>query len=389
MANVEIVGVGMHPFGRHPDLTLKDLGRIATRRALSDASIEPSRVEAAYVANSLGGAIGGQHQVRGQTVLRDVGIEGVPVVNVENACAGGSTALREAVLAVRAGAADVVLALGVEKMYADDRETSLRALQSASDLDVTGGLGLQFTAVYAMRLRTRLDEGSLQEHHLVDVAVKSHANGALNPYAQFRQPVTADQVRNSRPIADPLTLLMCSAISDGAAAAVVARADVLDVGPRTRVRVIASQMRSGVTPVSSTDPTAATLCARAAYEEAGCGPGDLDVLEVHDAMSPGEILYYEQLGLCQPGEGGSLLDSGHTALGGPQPVNPSGGLSSRGHPVAATGLAQIAELVWQLRGEANERQVDGARLALAQNSGGWLDAEPAASLVHVLEGVPT
>lgn len=385
--DIDVSGVGMHPFGRFPELGLKDLARVAIIRALTDAGIGPGAVGAVYASNSLGGALSGQHQVRGQTVLADVGIEDVPVVNVENACAGGSTAFAQAITAVRAGAADTVLAVGFEKMFMEDREPTLVALQSAADLDTMAGLGLQFTAIYAMRLRKRLDEGSLRMEDLVAASVKSHANGALNPYAQFRKPVTAEEVVNSAPISEPLTLLMCSAICDGAAAAVVTRNGSQGALDRPRVAVRASDLRMGTVTADVGAVSTAARCAHAAYEQSGVGPADIGVFEVHDAMAPGELSYYEQLGLCDYGEAGELLRRGVTALGGAHPVNPSGGLSSRGHPVGATGLAQVAELVWQLRGEAGERQVAAPHFALAQNSGGWLQGEPAACAVHVLERV--
>lgn len=383
---VEIAGVGMHPFGRFPDLALKDLAHGAILRALDDARVSSSRVEAVYSANSLAGALSGQHQIRGQTILREVGIEGIPIVNVENACAGGSTALYEAVTAVRAGRAEVALALGVEKMFVGDTPRTLDALQSAADLDVVSGLGLQFTAVYAMRLRAFIEQGHINERHLAEAAVKSHANGALNEYAQFRSPVSAEQVWASRPIAEPLTLLMCSSLSDGAAAAVVTKAGALESDGRRRVCVRASALRSGMTGASE-EHSAAALCARAAYEEASVGPEDVDIAEVHDAMAPGELMYYESLGLCLPGDAGDFFDSGATQIGGQTPVNTSGGLSSRGHPIAATGIAQIAELTWQLRGQAGRRQSGTPRIAIAQNSGGWLEGDPAACCVHILEAV--
>lgn len=380
-----ILGVGMHRFGRFPEMGLKDLARVATLRALLDADLSPKEVDAVYASNSLAGVLTGQEQVRGQTVLRDVGIEGVPVINVENACASGSTALREADLAVRAGAARTVLAVGFEKMFFQDRELTLTALRSAADLDVVAGLGLQFTAVYAMRLRSLIDLGQLTVDDLIDVSVKAHANGARNPYAQFQKEVTRDEVASSRRIAEPLTLLMCSAICDGAAAVVVGHPRERDRG-RRNVRIRASALRSGRTLDDANSETVATLAAREAYEVAGIGPPDIDVLEVHDAMAPGELLYYEQLGLCPPGTASEFFRSGATQIGGRHVVNPSGGLSARGHPVGATGLAQIAELTWQLRGEAGARQVDGATIALAQNSGGWLEGDSAACNVHILEG---
>jgi acetyl-CoA acyltransferase len=381
---VAVAGVGMHPFGRFPDASLKDLARVAVLRAVDDAGMSLGDVDAVYSANAMAGLLQGQEQVRGQSVLREVGIERVPVVNVENACASGSTAFREAVLAVRAGAYRRVLVLGFEKMYVGDRERTLDALETAADVEIVGGLGLQFTAVYAMRLRRRLDAGTLQPHHLAAAAVKSRRNGARNPWAQHRTECTAEEVLESRMIAEPLTLLMCSSISDGAAAVIVCSPDAAgDAHPRVLVR--GSAAVSGFTPAGDGDPTTATLCARAVYEQAGIGPEDVDVVEVHDAMAPGELLYYEQLGFCEQGGAGEMLDRGDTGIGGRLPVNPSGGLTSRGHPVGATGVAQIAELTWQLRGEAGDRQVEAPRFALAHNSGGWLEGEPAACNVHVLE----
>lgn len=382
---VEIVGVGVHPFGRFPEASLKDLARTATVRALVDAGIGVKDVQAAYSSNAMAGLLQGQEQIRGQTVLRDIGIERIPVVNVENACASGSSALRQGVLTIRAGAADVVLVTGFEKMFVGDRDRTLHALESAGDLDVIRGAGLQFTAVYAMRLRKLIDLGVLDFDDLVQVSIKSHYNGSLNPNAQHRKRVTADEVKDSPRIADPLTLLMCSSICDGAAAVVLARRGALARSGRPSVRVRASQGASGFTPDPAGEATLGSLCAQAAYAEAGVGPEDVDVAEVHDAMAPGELLYYEQLGFCEAGGASELLARGQTQITGSIPVNPSGGLSSRGHAVGATGLAQVAELVWQLRGEAEQRQVHRPRWALAQNSGGWLEGESAACNVHVLE----
>lgn len=377
----------MHEFGRFPDASLKDLARVAIVRALDDGGIAVKDVDAVFSANALAGVLQGQEQIRGQSVLRDVGIERVPVVNVENACAGASTAFAQAVTAIRAGEARVALAVGFEKMFVGDTGRSLDALESAADLEVIAGLGLQFTAIYAMRIRRRIDAGALTQQDLIDVAVKSHRNGTLNPYAQHRKALTAGEIAASAPIAEPLTLFMCSSISDGAAAAVVVADDhpAADLKPRVAVR--GSALASGYAHVEPDDPSIVTLCAQRAYEQAGVGPGDLDVVEVHDAMAPGELLYYEQLGLCGEGEAGALLRSGATAVAGRVPVNPSGGLCSRGHPVGATGLAQLAEIVWQLRGEAGGRQADRPRIGLTQNSGGWLEGDPAAASVHILERV--
>jgi acetyl-CoA acetyltransferase len=384
MTEIAVAGVGMHPFGRFPDASLKDLVRVAVVRALDDAGLGVKDIEAAYSSNALAGVLQGQEQIRGQSVLREVGLERVPIVNVENACASGSSAFREAVLAIRAGAANVVLVLGFEKMFVGDLQRSLGALESAADLDVVGGLGLQFTAVYALRLRKRLDDGSITLDDLADVSVKNHHNGALNPNAQHRAEFTREEILASRPIADPLTLLMCSSICDGAAAVVLARDDLVAAG-RPKVRVRAAAATSGFTTDGSPEPSVSALAAERAYAEAGLGPADVDVAEVHDAMAPGELLYYEHLGFCEHGGAADLLRSGDTRLGGRLPVNPSGGLSARGHAIGATGLAQLAELTWQLRGEAGPRQAAEPRIALAQNSGGWLEGESAACNVHILE----
>jgi acetyl-CoA acetyltransferase len=376
----------MHPFGRFPERSHKDLVRVAAVRALADADLGTRDVQAVFSANAMGGVLQGQEQIRGQSALREIGIEGVPIVNVENACASGSTALHQAVLAIRAGAVDVALVVGFEKMFVGDRERSLAALESAADLDVVAGLGLQFTAVYALKVQRAVSAGRLTADSLVAVAAKSHANGALNPFAQFRKGLTADDIRKSPMISDPLTLMMCSAITDGAAALVVARQG--HVRARVPVSVRASRLSSGYTRTSDADPWMAELCARAAYEEAGLGPSDIDVAEVHDAAAPGELLYYEQLGFCAAGEASQLLSSGATAIGGRIAVNPSGGLVARGHATGATGVAQLVELVWQLRGEAGARQTGQPRLALAQNSGGWYEGDSAACNVHILERSP-
>jgi len=382
---IYVDGVGMHPFGQFRDKSVIDLARVAILNALDDAGVRPGDIDAVYSSNSMNGLLGGQEMIRGQVVLRELGMHTVPITNIENACASGSTAIHQAVLALRAGAAKRVLVVGFEKMFVDDRDASLAALQSASDLSVTRDLALQFTAIYGLRLQARLESGAVTLDDLADVAVKSHEAGARNPYAQFRKRVSRDEVLASRMISDPLTLLMCSSISDGAAAVVLSTDTPAPLDGRARVRVRSSVLRSGDFLLDAKQKSTATLAAEIAYEEAGVGPTDIGVFEVHDAMAPAELIYYEDLGLCAPGESADYLRSGMTAIDGKLPVNPSGGLSSRGHPVGATGVAQIAELTWQLRGEAGERQVHDTQLALAQNSGGWLEGPPAACAVHILE----
>jgi acetyl-CoA acetyltransferase len=374
----------MHPFGRHSESSLKDLARVAVIRAVLDAGMGIHDIQAAYSSNALAGLLQGQEQIRGQSVLRDVGIEQIPIVNVENACASGSTAFREAVIAVMAGVVDNALVVGFEKMFVRDLGRTLSALQTAADQDIVGQLGLQFTAIEAMSLQQEIDCGLMTIEDFADVAVKNHHKASLNPNAQHRIVVDRTDVLNARTIAGSLTLLMCSSFCDGAAAVVVKAAPSSEDG-RPQITVRGMGAVSGFT--ASTTPKLGTVqrCANMAYEHAGIEPHDIDVAEVHDAMAPCEIERYEQLGFCEPGSGAELLRSGSTRIEGSIPVNPSGGLSSRGHPVGATGIAQIAELVWQLRGEAGARQTKRPRLALAQNAGGWLEGEPASCNVHILE----
>ncbi|MBI4590476.1 MAG: thiolase family protein [Candidatus Rokubacteria bacterium] len=384
MREVVVLGVGMHRFGKFPETSLRELAGEAGRRALKDAGVLPRQIQAAYFANALAGLLTGQESIRGQVALREVGVAGVPIVNVENACAGGATAFHQAVLAVGSGSCDVALAVGAEKMFVGDTGRTIQALAASADVELTHDMGLQFTAIYAMRIQKRLASGALTLRHLAEVTVKSHRHGCLNPYAQHQKEVTAEEVLASRPIAGPITLLMCSSVSDGAAAAVVCSAEAARGAPQPLVRVLASELRSGAFRSGAGEElSTAARTVRAAYEQAGVGPEEIDLVECHDATAPGELLYYEDLGFCKPGEAGRLLDEGATTIGGRIPFNPSGGLTSRGHPVGATGLAQIAEAVWQLRGQAGPRQVQGARVALTQNSGGWLEGDSAAGAAHL------
>ena len=377
MTGIGILGVGMHPFGRHSDLDLRDIAARAINDALDDAGIGPKQVGAAFFANSYAGLLNGQESIRGQTVLQHAGLHSIPITNVENACASGSSALWMAIRSVAFGDARYALAVGAEKMSVGDLGRTLSALQNSSDTSVTQGLGVQFVSIYAMRLQDALNRGVLTTGHLARVTVKNQRNGALNPYAQFGSEMTEKEVLEARSIAGPFTLPMVAGISDGAAAVVVAKQ-----GDNTQARVLASALTSGAS--DGLDAAATVRAIRSAYEQAGVGPEDLDLAEVHDAVSGSELLYYEQLGLCDPDEIGDFLDSGATAIGGEMPVNPSGGLTARGHPVGATGLAQVAELTWHLTGRAGARQVESARVGLSQNSGGWLAGDSAASAVHIL-----
>lgn len=378
MRDVAIIGVGMHRFGKHPERTLEQLGGDAVWAAIDDAGVEPRRIESAYVGNSLAGLLTGQEGVRGQVILQSAGLDELPVVNVENACASGTTALRGAWLEVASGACDVALALGVEKMFVGDTARSLAALAADSELELAR-MGMQFTATYAAHpkydLRGKMRDYGWSAEDFAEVVVKNSRHGSLNPYAQHRRPLTAEQVLGSPMVSDPLTLYMCASIGDGSAAAIVCAGELAsDLGQRTPITIAACALRSGRV-FTSGDDGHSTLREMVGefYETAGIGPDDIDVAEVHDAMAPVELLVYEGLGLCAPGDGAALLRSGATAIGGDLPVNPSGGLTARGHPVGATGLGQIAELVWQLRGEAGSRQAKERPLVgLAHNQGGLL-----------------
>jgi acetyl-CoA acyltransferase len=378
MREAAIIGVGAHETGQFAGKELKDIAYPAVWNAIEDAGVAPADIDVAYVGNSLGGLLTGQEGVRGQVLLQHSGITGIPIINVENACASAATALRGAWLEVASGAADVALAVGAEKMFIGDSARTIGALSGVSELDLSR-MGMQFTTSYAIHpkinLKSRMVEYGWTIEDFAKPAVKNSANGALNPLAQRRRLLTIEQVVQSRVVVDPLTLYMCSSISDGAAAAVVCSLDAAKkFTSKQPIRIAACTLRSGVYRLPNDErlDTAATT-AQAAYEDAGIGPEDLDAIELHDAMAPAELMLYERLGLCGPGEGPKLIDDEVTTLNGRVPVNPSGGLCSRGHPVGATGLLQIAELVWQMRGEAGERQIEKRpKVTLAQNQGGLL-----------------
>jgi acetyl-CoA acyltransferase len=382
-----IAGVGMTPFGRLPERSLAEIAAPAVGAALEDAAVPANEVDIAFVGNAIGGMATGQESIRGQVILRYSGITGIPIVNVENACASASTALHQAVIAVRSGLYRTALAVGVEKMYVGDTPRTLSMIATASDVGEFERHGLQFTSLYAMAAARYLrDFPGASVEDFAAVAAKNSANGERNPYAQFRRARTVEEVMDSRVIAKPLTLLMCSSIADGAAAAIVTSE------PRDgAVDVLASIVRSGRyrPDHSAPGPSSVATAGAAAYEQAGIGPADVGVVEVHDAAAPQELMHVEDLELVPRGEAGPALRDGRLATSGDLPVNPSGGLTSRGHAIGATGLAQIAELVWQLRGDADARQARfegrSRRVGLALNTGGRTVDDRAAIAVHVLE----
>lgn len=385
MRAVAIIGVGSHPTGRFHDRPLKALAYPAIWGALEDAGVTPADIGVAYVGNSLAGLLTGQEGVRGQVVLQHSGLNGLPIVNVENACASAATALRGAWLEVASGAVDVALAVGVEKMNVGDSARTIGALSAVSELDLSE-MGMQFTASYAIHpkvnLKSRMRDYGWTAADFAKPAVKNSFNGSLNPLAQHQRRLTIEEVVQSRIVVDPLTLLMCSSISDGAAAAVLCAAELAPrFTSKTPIRIASCVLQSGVYRLpGDARPDSATTSAYAAYEKAGVSPEDLQAIELHDAMAPAELMLYERLGLCAEGEGPRLIDERVTTLDGRVPVNPSGGLCSRGHPVGATGLLQICELVWQMRGEAGTRQiVPRPHVTMAQNQGGLLLGQDSAA----------
>lgn len=391
--DIHVAGVGMTHFGKQLDRTLRSMAEEAVREALADAGAGPEAVEYAFFSNAVASLMTGQACVPGQAALRHTGLMGIPIVNVENACASGSTAFSMACNALAAGAADVAIVVGAEKLSHPDKARSFAAFSSGYDQEEPprltldqpgGGAGRSvFMDVYADMARRYMQRSGATPADFAQIAVKAHTHGALNPKAQYGDPIDVDGVLGSRTIVDPLTLMMCSPLSDGAAAIVLATDRGLERLQADPVRVLAATIVSG-RDRGAGDATAPERAARIAYDRAGVGPSDIGVIELHDAAAPAELIVTEELGLCEPGGGPELLRSGTTALGGAVPINPSGGLLSKGHPVGATGVAQIVELVDQLRGRCGARQVPGVRVALAENGGGFLENDPAVATVTIL-----
>lgn len=410
MDRVFIAGVGMTPLGKFPELSVKQLTRIAVLKALEDAGLTMAQVEAAWFSNSRQGQMEGQNSIRGQCALRSMGFESIPVTNVENACCSSSTGLNQAFAHVRAGLVDIALVVGAEKMfYPDKKELMMQAFRGGWDVheeaettqrllslgegvpmppEAVADTGLRsvFMDIYAALARQHMRLYGTTQRQIACVAAKSHWHSTMNPLAQYRHELSTEQVLSDRLISWPLTRAMCAPLSDGAGALVVCSERALGrLRSERAVEVLASALVSG----SNRDPDDLSrhlgrVAAQRAYAQAGIGPEDIDVAEVHDATCFAEILHVENLGLCEPGGGAAMAERGDTRLGGRLPVNTSGGLVSKGHPIGATGAIQLHELVTQLRGEAGQRQVQGARFAAAENGGGFFGAEEAATVVTIL-----
>lgn len=409
MNDIYVVGVGMTAFGRMLDKTVYDMVGEAVGLALKDAGATTADVGAAYYGTMTNGQFQGQTSIPGPIAMRRLGIEGVPVFTVENACATGSSAFNLAVTALQAGSCDIALAVGVEKMNIPDKAKMFAAFDGGWDVSTVEenkatllamGTGIVpppgtmserpysvFMDVYAAICRNHMQRYGTTQHQIAAVAAKNHQHSVHNPLAQFQQAFSIEQVLASPPIAYPLTTLMCSPISDGAAAAVLCNAEGLKrlqgAGGRA-IRVLASVIQTGSNrSLDEPHKIVAHLAAKKAYEKAGIAPSDVNVAEVHDASAIGEILNAESLMLVPFGEGGPAAARGDFTVGGRMPINPSGGLESKGHPIGATGLGQIHELVTQLRGEAGKRQVDKARIAIQENGGGLFGIEEAVVAVNI------
>ena len=379
MTQVYLSGGAMTAFGRHTGVLAPELAQQAILKAMDDAGFTPKDIQAIYCANVLGGMI------LGQVIVRDLGFSGIPVYNVENACASGATGVHLARHAMLAQQYETVLVFGIEQLTALGGGT-IPLQRNDHKTELYAKAGMVLPAVYAMRGTRFIHERGAKPADLAAVAVKNRRHGALNEYAQQRSEVTLEEVLGSRMIADPLTLLQCCPSQvDGAAALVLSSKKP---SGRPAVRVLASTVVSGLQEGARDDILDAEITARAAqqaYAQAGLAPSDVDVVELHDAFTIAELLYYEALGLAPHGEAISLLHSGATALGGRVPVNPSGGLLAKGHPLGATGVAQRVEIMWHLQDRAGARQAKGARIGLTQCTGGGIaGVDHAASSVHIL-----
>jgi acetyl-CoA acyltransferase len=413
MRMVKIIGGAVTKFGKHMDRNMKSLVAEAVNGALNDAGITKEQIQGAWVGNAAQGISDGQECIRGQVVLRAIGIGGIPVVNVENACASSATALNGAWAMVALGEIDVALVLGMEKMYSEDKTRVMKGFMAGMDVEAVAEFmeafkkqeeelrkereargekekektaqRTVFMEAYAWGAQRHMKRYGTTQRQLAAISSKNHVHSSMNPLAQYQKPYTVEEVLASPEVAWPLTRLMCAPIGDGAAAAIVCSEDFAGkVGARYTAQVAACCLASGEDREEGQESTLSKL-ARKAYEKAGIGPEDISLAEVHDATAFGELSSVEQLGICPIGEGGPFAEAGHTSLGGKIPVNVSGGLESQGHPVGATGCRQVVELFWHLTGRAGKRQVQGAKVGLGQNAGGSVRGSEAALSVVILK----
>lgn len=409
MENVYIVGVGMTQFGRLLDLSVKDLTRMAVNETLQDAGCKKEDIEAAFFGNSTQGYLEGQNFIPGPIALRAMGFEQIPMLTVENACATGSTTVWEGINFIRSGAGDVALCVGAEKMNVPDKVKVLNVFESGWELATADenyklmmrlGEGVEipegttskdpysrFMDIYASWGRQLIGQG-LTQHHLAMVSSKNHSHSVHNERAYFHKPFTPEQVLAGKPIVYPLTVPMCSPLTDGGAALIICNEKAVrkfGFNRKRAIKILASVMTTG----NNRDPydeekSPMYLASYKAYNMAGVGPDEMSVAEVHDATCIGEVKQMELLRLCERGGARELIEKGETTIGGRIPINPSGGLESKGHPIGATGLGQLFELVLQLRGECGPRQVENARFAIQENGGGIIGVDEAVGCINIL-----
>ena len=399
-------------FSKYPDKTVRFMAEEAIELVLKDAGLDKKDMQAVFFSNTFWGMFSNQHSIRGQVILRGMGIDKIPVTNVENACAGGSTALHLAYAGIRAGMYDVALAIGSEKISHPDKNLSLGAYASCMDVEnfeehinmimevsktfkvdipedqTAPGEGRSiFMDAYATAARWHMDRFHSTQGQLAVICSKNHWHGSMNPLSQYQNPMSVEEVLADKPVAYPLTRAMCAPVGDGAAAAIVCSEKYLNKLANSRpVKILASVLGQGADR-GLDDIDIGERLSKEAYAVAGVGPDDIDIAELHDATAFGELHQTEAMGFCPVGEGGPYALSDATKLGGSKPVNTSGGLECRGHPIGASGLAQIYEIAAQLRGEAGVRQVENARIGLAENGGGNIGVEEAAMCIHILEKV--
>jgi acetyl-CoA acetyltransferase len=416
MYRVKIIGGAMTKFGRHIDRNLKSLVAEVVNGALKDAGVTKEQLGGVWVGNASQGILDGQESIRGQVVMRAMGIGGIPVINVENACASSATALHGARACVALGEMDVALVVGMEKMYFEDRSKVLPAFMGCMDIEILPQLMQEFAEqeekikreqetkgggekkksgqrsvfmdFYAGLARDHMKKYGTTQRQLAVISSKNHYLSSMNPLAQYQNTFTVEEVLEAPEVAWPLTRPMCSPIGDGAAAVIICSEEFArKIGVSHSVEVAACLLASGEDPEKEKDISTLARLAKSAYERAGIGPEEIDIAEVHDATAFGELQATEELGFCPLGEGGVFAEAGHSTLGGKLPINVSGGLESQGHPIGATGVRQLVELYWHLvgGGRAGKRQVEGARVGLAHNSGGTVNGTEGALSVTILK----